>query len=184
MLAEEIAQRKKELGEEAVKEPDWNTQLDIQLDAYLPSDYIYDSMQKIEIYKKVAGIRSLDEAADLESELLDRFGEPPGAVRNLLAAARLKAFGAEYRIEQISQKDGGFLVKLSADQNDRLDGQKLHAMSSQWEGRIKLVSGPQIIIDIRCKGFTPEQSIAFLERFLAQYKEALKPKGELQNVAK
>jgi transcription-repair coupling factor (superfamily II helicase) len=184
MLAEEIAERKKELGEEAVQEPDWNTQLDIQLDAYLPSDYIYDSMQKIEIYKKVANIRSLDEAADLESELLDRFGEPPQAVRNLLAAARLKAFGAEYRIEQISQKGDDFLIKLSADQNERLDGQKLHVMSSQWDGRVKLVSGPQIVIDIRCKGFTPEQSIAFLDRFLVQYKEALKPKGELQNVAK
>ncbi|MFC0216124.1 transcription-repair coupling factor [Paenibacillus chartarius] len=184
MLAEEIAQRKKEMGEETVQEQDWNTQLDIQLDAYLPSDYIYDSMQKIEIYKKVANIRSLEEAEDLADELLDRFGEPPQAVQNLLAVARLKAFGAEYRIEQISQKGDDFQIKISADQNARLDGQKLHAMSSQWDGRVKLLSGPQIVINIRCKGFTPEQSIAFVEKFLVQYKGALKPKGELQDVAK
>ncbi|WP_394297994.1 transcription-repair coupling factor [Gordoniibacillus kamchatkensis] len=184
MLAEEIAQRKKEMGEEAVQEPDWNTQLDIQLDAYLPSDYIYDSMQKIEIYKKVAAIRTLEEASDLLDELIDRFGEPPQAVLNLVAAARLKAFGAMYRIEQISQKGDDFQIKMSPDQNERLDGQKLFAMTPLWDNRVKLLSGPQIIVHIRCKGFTPEQSIAFVEKFLVQYKEALKPKGELHNVAK
>ena len=53
MLAEEIAKLKLEIdGEAVIPEPEWHTSIDIQLDAYLPSDYIYDSMQKIEIYKK------------------------------------------------------------------------------------------------------------------------------------
>jgi transcription-repair coupling factor (superfamily II helicase) len=184
MLAEEIAQRKKEMGEEVVQEQNWNTQIDIQLDAYLPSEYIYDSMQKIEIYKKVANIRTLEEADDLLDELIDRFGEPPQAVLNLLAVARLKVFGAEYRIEQISQKGDDIQIKISESENGRLDGQKLFDLFSQWDNRVKLLSGPQIIVHIRCKGFTPEQSIEFVEKFLVQYKEALKPKGELHNVAK
>ncbi len=53
MLGEEINKRKKEMGGETTPEEKvWSTQLDIQLDAYIPGDYIYDSVQKIEIYKK------------------------------------------------------------------------------------------------------------------------------------
>lgn len=54
--------------------------------------------------QKVAAIRTLEEAADLHDELVDRFGDLPQAVFNLLSVARLKAYGAEYRIETISQK--------------------------------------------------------------------------------
>ncbi|WP_248929096.1 transcription-repair coupling factor [Paenibacillus hamazuiensis] len=185
MLAEEIARRKKEMdGEEAAPAKEWSTQLDIQLDAYLPGDYIYDSVQKIEIYKKVAAIKTLEEASDLQDELTDRFGDPPQAVLNLLTAARLKVYGASYMIESISQKGDNYLITIHSDQNGNLDGQKLFAMSSQFEGRIKLIAGPQIMIEVRCKGLSPEQSIALLERFLVEYKGALKLKGELQNAAK
>ncbi|MBP1996173.1 transcription-repair coupling factor [Paenibacillus eucommiae] len=185
MLAEEIAQRKLEMsGEEKAPEREWNTQIDIHLDAYLPSDYIYDSMQKIEIYKKVAAIRTLEEAADLHEELVDRFGDLPQAVDNLLAVARLKSYGSEYRIETISQKGDDFQIKMHADQNDKLDGQKLFTLSNRFEGRVKLVAGANINILVRCKGLQPEASIDLVERFLVQYKEALKTKGELQDVAK
>lgn len=185
MLAEEIANRKQELnGEQAVPEPEWNTQIDIQLDAYLPSNYIYDSMQKIEIYKKVAATRTLEETADLHEELVDRFGDLPQAVTNLLAVARLKVYGSKYRIETISQKGDDYQIKIHANQNGMLDGQKLFSLSNQFDGRIKLVAGSQIHILVRCKGLKPEESIDLVEKFLVQYKEALKTKGELQDVAK
>jgi transcription-repair coupling factor (superfamily II helicase) len=185
MLAEEIAQRKLEIsGADQAPEPEWNTQIDIHLDAYLPTDYIYDSMQKIEIYKKVAAIRTLEEAADLHEELVDRFGDLPPAVLNLLAVARLKSYGSEYRIETISQKGDDFQLKVHADQNGRLDGQKLFNLSNHFDGRIKLVAGSNIQILVRCKNLNPEQSIELVEKFLIQYKDALKTKGELQDVAK
>ncbi|MZQ83444.1 transcription-repair coupling factor [Paenibacillus sp. 5J-6] len=185
MLAEEIAKLKLEIdGEAAVPEPEWNTSIDIQLDAYLPSDYIYDSMQKIEIYKKVAAIRTLEEAADLHDELVDRFGDLPQAVFNLLSVARLKAYGAEYRIETISQKGDDYVIKVHIDQNGRLDGQKLLNLSKGFDGRIKLNADPQLHIVIRCKGMKPEASIELVEKFLVQYKDVLKTKGELKDVAK
>ena len=69
MLAEEINKRKVTmLGEEPVPSDQWNTTLDLSIDAYLPSDYIYDSIQKIEIYKKVAVIASFDDAMELEGK--------------------------------------------------------------------------------------------------------------------
>ncbi|MEC0248384.1 transcription-repair coupling factor [Paenibacillus chitinolyticus] len=182
MLSEEIAKRKLELdGEQAEPEKEWITQLDLHLDAYLPSDYIYDSMQKIEIYKKVANIRSFAEAEDLDEELVDRFGDLPPAVSNLLAVARLKVYGAEYKIESISQKGDDYQIKISPDETERLDGQKLFTISNGFDGRVKLIAGPQIHVHIRGKGLSPEDTIALVERFLLQYREALKTKGELQN---
>jgi transcription-repair coupling factor (superfamily II helicase) len=185
MLAEEIARRKQEIeGEPAEPAKEWSMQIDIQLDAYLPGDYIYDSVQKIEIYKKVATLKSLEEVDDLHDELVDRFGDPPQAVSNLLAVAKLKVFGASYMIESISQKGDNYLVTIHKDQSGNLDGQKLMAVSNQFEGKVRLIPGAQILIEFRCKGMKPEASIELLEQFLAQYKSALKIKGELHNVAK
>ncbi|UQZ84909.1 Transcription-repair-coupling factor [Paenibacillus konkukensis] len=185
MLAEEIAKRKQEIsGEEAEVQKPWNTQLDIQLDAYIPGDYIYDSVQKIEIYKKVAGVKTLEEAAELHDELVDRFGDLPQAVYNLLTAARLKVYGSMYAIETISQKGTDYEVKMHADQTGNLDGQKLLEVTGEFDGRVKPISGPQIHFQVKGKGLKPEESIDLLERFLVQYKRALKLKGELQDVAK
>ncbi|MCS7463203.1 transcription-repair coupling factor [Paenibacillus doosanensis] len=185
MLAEEIAKRKQEIsGEEAEVQKPWNTQLDIQLDAYIPGDYIYDSVQKIEIYKKVAGVKTLEEAAELHDELVDRFGDLPQAVYNLLTAARLKVYGSMYAIETISQKGTDYEVKMHADQTGNLDGQKLLEVTGEFDGRVKPISGPQIHFQVKGKGLKPEESIDLLERFLVQYKRALKSKGELQDVAK
>ncbi len=185
MLAEEIEKRKLEArGVEIVVEPIWNTHIDLQIDAYLPSDYIFDHSQKIEIYKKVSAVSSIEESEDLLEELQDRFGKPPQAVLNLMAISRIKAYGTMYKIEYMGLKSEDFTIKIHPDQNETLDGQKLMTLSSQFEGRIKLVAAPQIQLLIRCKGLGPEQSIDVLERFLEKYKNALKTKGETQDVSK
>lgn len=183
MLTEEIQKRKVEMGEQEPEKKVFTTQIDIQLDAYLPSDYIYDSMQKIEIYKKVATSTSLDEVSDLEDELTDRFGDLPLAVRNLLAVARLRVYGSEYRIETVKQKGDDYEISFHAKEAERVDSKKLAALQQSFENRIRPVPGPQYMLILKGKGLTPEQSIELLEKFLVHYKEALKPKGELENVA-
>ncbi|MBC8079033.1 MAG: transcription-repair coupling factor, partial [Gorillibacterium sp.] len=182
MLSEEINKRKAEMvGGPGVPLRDFATQLDLQVDAYLPSDYIYDSMQKIEIYKKVAGITTLDEAGDLQEELIDRFGDLPEAVENLLSVARVKVYGSLYRIESISQKGEDFHLKLHADQNVNLDGKKLIALSARLENRIRLVPGSQIHIEVKGKGKKSDRSFMQLENFLELLGETRILRGELQN---
>lgn len=181
MLAEEIANRKVELGEEPVKKAkEIHTQLDIHTDAYLPSEYIVDSMQKIEIYKKVAGVRSIEEAEDLYDELLDRFGDLPQAVNNLLTVARIKVYGYLYSIQSITQQNDDFILLIDGNQNDKINGQKLLAIN--LEGRIKVMAGSQIKIVVKCRGLNAEQAIGLVEKFLIQYKDALKSDAALQNV--
>ncbi|CAM3671938.1 transcription-repair coupling factor [Marinicrinis lubricantis] len=184
MLAEEIQKRKDLMDGKAEPEKKAvSTQIDMNIDAYLPSDYIYDSMQKIEIYKKVAAVQSLDEADDLLDELIDRFGDPPQAVSNLIDVARLKVYGSLYRILSVIQKGDEIVITIDPEQNSNIDGQKLFEISLQYEKRMKISAGSEIKISVGCRGMSSEQAMELLLRFMAQYTEVLKSKGELQNAA-
>jgi len=185
MLAEEIEQRKlaldgeKEGAAPAERRPKpTNTQIELTLDAYLPGDYIYDSAQKIEIYKKVAAIRSFEEENELADELTDRFGDMPEPVQTLLAVARLKVYGAEYGIESIAAKGDDLVITISTEQNDRIDGQKLFALSNRFERKLKLLPGKQIVIHMNRKGLSTEEAVHAAEKFLQQYREVLKDEGK------
>ncbi len=183
MLAEEVQKRKSAVqGEAAVEEPkDIQTTIDLTIDAYLPSDYIYDSIQKIEIYNKVANVRSIAESEELHEELVDRFGDLPQAVENLLTVSKLKVFGRQYAIESIVQKGDQVTLKIHDSQNDQINGQKLFELGSQFDRRVKLSAGSQIEIVFNIKGIAPEETIGMLETFLIQYKEVVKSKEDLQH---
>ncbi|GGD99532.1 transcription-repair coupling factor [Paenibacillus nasutitermitis] len=186
MLADEIAQRKLDMGGEAV-EPvkEVSTVIDMSIDAYLPSAYIYDSIQKIEIYKKVAALRSLEEAEDLREELVDRFGDLPQSVDNLLSVARLKVLGAACGIEQISGKGDDISLRFAEAEKRRFDTKKVDRLCLQFENRIKRSAGnePYPLVQLRGKGLEMDQRLEVLERFVLHYKETIQSKGELQDVA-
>lgn len=183
MLAEEMAKRKAEITNEPEAPAEvTQTQLNINVDAYIPSDYITDSMQKIEIYKKVASVTTIEETEDLYDELLDRFGEPPQAVLNLLTVARLKVYGRTYDIRAITEQKDEFMIDVGQSQNEKINGPKLLAISAKFDGRIKMAVGTHIKISVKWKGLDENKALELLENFLIQYKEAVKPEGELQHV--
>ncbi|WP_274654942.1 transcription-repair coupling factor [Paenibacillus humicola] len=186
MLADEIVKRKAGLeGEtpEPVKEV--STVIEMSIDAYLPSAYIYDSIQKIEIYKKVAAVRVLEEAEDLREELVDRFGDLPLPVESLLAVARLKTLGASCGIEHVSQRGDDLTLRFAEQEKRRFDTKKVDLLCLQFENRFKRATAqePGPIVQLRGKGLETEQKLKLLERFLTRYKETIEPKGELQDVA-
>ena len=76
-------------GEESYK-TEYETSIELESDAYIPGSYIEDEEQKLDIYKRIASISSKEEYIEMQDELIDRFGEIPRAVENLLKAARLK----------------------------------------------------------------------------------------------
>lgn len=186
MLAEEIAKRKAEMsGEEAQPEKAVSTLIDISVDAYLPSDYIYDSIQKIEIYKKVASLRTFEETDDLIDELVDRFGDLPQAVSNLLSVARLKIYGTLYGIESISQKGDDLTFKLSEASKARVVRKKVDELCLKLENRFKQSAeqeAPPTLI-LRGKGLNMEQKLHWSEKFMEGYRAAFIKKEELQNVS-
>ncbi|WP_339292095.1 transcription-repair coupling factor [Paenibacillus sp. FSL W8-0187] len=185
MLAEEIQKRKVSmLGEPPLPSKDWNTSIDLGIDAYLPSDYIYDSIQKIEIYKKVAVVSSIDESAELEDELLDRFGELPLAVSNLLAVSRLKVYGRTYGIDSIIQRGDDVLLQFYEGQDKTVDTAGLAQIGNMFERRVQFEQGPTMVIRIKGKGLSDQQLLELLEQFLEAAKGPFNLKGELQNAVK
>lgn len=187
MLAEEIEKRKLavdadlseiEPGKEGARpaaRKRVDTLIDLTVDAYLPSEYISDSAQKIEIYKKAAAIRTLEDEQELADELVDRFGDLPQPVQNLLTVARLKVYGAEYGITQVTTKGDDLILTMEEGQNERIDGKKLVALSQSFERKLKVMPGPQIVIHINRNGLSMEETLQMLEKFLQQYADVLIP---------
>ena len=100
LLEETMAELK---GEKIERYED--TVIEINVDAYISAKYIKNQNHKIEIYKKIALIRSLQDMYDIEEEIEDRFGEIPSSVRNLLLISYIKATAQSIRVQTISQKD-------------------------------------------------------------------------------
>ncbi|MFP4978592.1 transcription-repair coupling factor [Paenibacillus sp. CN-4] len=185
MLAEEIRKRKVTvLGEEDTALKEGNTVIDLEIDAYLPSEYIYDSIQKIEIYKKVAAVSSLEDSAELEDELLDRFGELPEAVVSLLAVARLKVYGKRYGIDSMVRRGDQVTLNFYEGASSAFDTAKLAKIGNRYERRVQFEQGSKPVIRINVKGMGDKELLGLLEQFLEDVKSSLKSKGELHNAVK
>lgn len=100
----------KELKNEDTAVPKFETAIDIDIDAYIPPRYIASEFQKLDIYKRIASLENEEECDEMLEELIDRFGEPPRSVTNLLAVAQIKALAASVFVTEISQK--GDTIKL------------------------------------------------------------------------
>lgn len=89
---------------EQPEEESFETSLELQVDAFIPATYIRSEFQKLDMYKRIAGIENAEEYADMQEEMIDRFGELPNAAENLLRVALLKAEAHRAGITQIVQK--------------------------------------------------------------------------------
>ena len=85
--------------------------IDIHADAFIPEDYIASEAQRIEQYKHIATIRTQEDADDIADALLDRYGEFPVAVENLLAVALMKAKCERFGFTRFDQRDGQIVIQ-------------------------------------------------------------------------
>ncbi|MGZ4133934.1 MAG: transcription-repair coupling factor [Tumebacillaceae bacterium] len=181
MLTEAIEELK---GEKPEKLPD--PLVELAVDAYLPTEYISDSMQKIEIYKKFVGARTLEEVSDLEEEVEDRFGDIPEEVRNLLTVSRIKSYAIQYGFTEIKQNNQGEVVlKLHETRNRDIDGEKLFALTKDFPNRMKLTAQQQIVVTLKIKGLKEGEILKMIETFMVKYKVVPKqqPQEDLENVS-
>ncbi len=84
---------------------DFATLIDLDVDAYIPDTYIVNEVQKLDIYKRIAGIENSKERDDMKDELLDRFGEIPRAVDNLLRIALIRVAAHGLYMTEIKGKN-------------------------------------------------------------------------------
>ena len=84
---------------------DFNTTIDLDVDAYIPPSYIVNEIQKLDIYKRIAGIENDRECDDMKEELLDRFGEIPKSVDNLLRIALIRVNAHRLFMSEVKGKN-------------------------------------------------------------------------------
>lgn len=119
---------KQENGEEVT--PDFNTEIDLDIDAFLPPSYIEDEVQKLDIYKRISEVSSEKELSDMTDELIDRFGDPPKSVMNLLGVSLLRSRAHEAFITEIKQK--GKKYKISLFPEGKLDAGRIPEMIQDY----------------------------------------------------
>ncbi len=110
MLNEAVRRLKGEKTEES-----FNTAVELDVDAYIPPSYIMNEYQKLDIYKRVAGIETQAECEDMKEELLDRFGEIPKSVDNLLRVAMIRMQAHRLYVTEVKGK--GEILKLTMKQD-------------------------------------------------------------------
>lgn len=116
-------------------EEDYETAVDVKADAYIPASYIRNELQKLNMYKKISLIENRAEYEDMEDELLDRFGEPPRAVQNLLRIALIKAAAHTAQITEI--KGDRQRLKISFYSKAKIDINKIPDMVKKYGNDMK-----------------------------------------------
>ncbi|MCK8817026.1 transcription-repair coupling factor [Natroniella sulfidigena] len=152
-------------GEEQEEE----IELELKVDAYLSEDYIPDSKQKIEIYKKIDALETEEECDELVKELKDRFGQLTQEVIILLELAKIKIRGNKLAIAEIKEKAERVTLKFFEDHS--LSGRRLLELSHQFAD-LKFINGTQPRIEVKVTGLADQQKVklinAILEFLLAE----------------
>ena len=105
LLADAVSEEK---GETAAGTVD--CLVDLPISAHIPDDYISDNAQRLEIYRRIADIRTVEDSMDVFDELIDRFGEPPRAVQGLVDVALLRNMAAAIGVREIKQQQDSLLL--------------------------------------------------------------------------
>src|SRR5699024_6692793 len=130
MLKEAIEVRK--TGKEREEIISFDPEISVSVDAYLPSSYIEDEIQKIEMYKRFQTLESKEDEIDLQDELIDRFGEYPEEVGNLLTVSILRKYAKEERVESITEFPNKIELLLEDDRSKQVDGSKLFDLANEF----------------------------------------------------
>lgn len=127
----------KRLKGEKVENDEFETNIDLKMDAFIPVDYIPNEFQKLDVYKRIAEIETEPERDDMVDELIDRFGEPPQSVCNLLEIALLKAKAHDAYITAIVEKANQIRITMFPQAKVATD--KIPDLLAAYQGKLRFV---------------------------------------------
>ena len=139
MLSEAVAQQKGETAWLAAE-----CMVDIRVGAHIPEEYIENLAQRIDIYRIIAGIADDEDAMDVIDELIDRFGDPPEAVKGLVDVALVRNTAALMGMKEISQRGDKILFYP-----ETMDMEKAAAAAAKLRGRVMVNAGIKPYISVK-----------------------------------
>jgi transcription-repair coupling factor (superfamily II helicase) len=169
LLQEEMAIQ---AGQTPLREEAISTQLELQINAFIPNSYIEDSGLKVEVYKRVAACDSLSEVDELAGELSDRYGASPTPVLHLLLLGKVKALAKQFDILSIIQKPAHIELKFT--EGHPLTGQHLLHLLGVWEKRLAFVDKKGFSIHLHTGDISqPIARVELLLKLLVELEEAV-----------
>ena len=133
---------------------------DLAVSAAIPDRYVPSEEQRMDLYRRIALIRTEEEADDLTDELIDRFGDPPGSVNALIHISLLRGEAGKAGITDISQKQGALRFTLKDFDMEKVSA--LYAMDA-YRGRLRVEAGskPCLSLKVRSKTRVIDEARAF-----------------------
>ena len=121
--------------------------IELKLDAYIPSDYVEDAMHKIELYQQIAALRTEEQASDLMDEMIDRFGDPPEALNNLMIVAKIKNVARAMGVKSVIQRTDW--IEIGFTDKPDINMQGLMDLRTQAPNRLKMIAGPPQMLCVK-----------------------------------
>jgi transcription-repair coupling factor (superfamily II helicase) len=165
----------KELQGKTNADEDIETSVDLSVDGYIPSTYIENEEQKIEIYKKIAATTSKEDIYDITEEIIDRFGNPPKQVDNLLKISYIKTLCKKLHVKSITQT--GVTVNFELYSVNDLNQEIIGFLIENYNTKIKFDVSKEPVIKYKLDSTEQMLILAELEKFLEilnNYKAGLK----------
>lgn len=142
--------------------PEADIQIDLNVTSYIPDEYISDANQKIEVYQNIALCKNEEDIQNVIDEIIDRFGNMPKELENLICIARIKYLSKEINIIRIINKNRS--VVFTFEQNRfKLDINKL---IKNYGNKIKFSSGVKPMITLETKAINEKELLNEIIDFL------------------
>jgi len=136
-LLEQAVDTMKGKQEEPAKEIE--PKIDLGVNAYLPSSYVANQQQKIELYRRVATLENKEEIRDMAAELKDRYGRLQPPVENLLLVVRLRQLARQKKVESIERKKEHTVIRFEKDEAFR--GDLLWQLVKRYRRELSIYAG-------------------------------------------
>ena len=164
---------RRETGE-LTQEESFETTIDIPINAYIPDSYIRNETEKMDIYKRIAAIETEEESMEMVDELIDRFGETPKSVMNLIESAMLRhdAHALYIRELKATKTEARFFMHPQA----KLRTDQIPGFLKIYNGALRFIQGDQPYFLLQAgKGKIRERelSLGTIKQFLQDMNDLL-----------
>jgi transcription-repair coupling factor (superfamily II helicase) len=142
---------------------------DLSVEAGIPDSYVESPEQRMDLYRRIALIQTEEDADDMTDELIDRFGDPPRSVNNLIYVALMRGEAARAGITEISQKGGRLMYKLADFDMAVISG--LYNLE-EFRGKLKVEAGssPGVSLKLNTGADVIRQSVKFIRAYKSMQK--------------
>ncbi|MEI8217019.1 MAG: transcription-repair coupling factor [Eubacteriales bacterium] len=144
------------------------TQVEIDINAYIPNNYISDEIIRLQMYKRIASIKSKDDYMEMLDEIVDRFSDFPQAVENLVKISFIRAMGTIAGIETIKEEKGKFVLNFHGE--NILTLERLSPIIQEYGPAVLVNAGKKPYIKINYKKETDKinELIIFMGKLLSE----------------